>query len=91
MQNRPSKIKKYPDVVKVEPQDNYVLKAYFDNGVIKVFDCNYLFEDTYYKPLKRTYLFNKAVADLGGIIWTDEIDIAKEEVYEKGVTIANNN
>ena len=91
MQNRATKITRYPDIVRVEPKDNYVLKVYFDNGVVKFFDCHYLFEEDYCKPLKKTWIFDKTVADLGGIIWTDEIDIAKEEVYEKGVTIDHNN
>ena len=91
MQNRPAEIKKYPYVIKVIPKDNYILEAYFGNGVVKAFDCNYLFEDDFYKPLKRTYLFNKAYANLGGVVWNDEIDIAAEEVYDKGVTVDNDN
>ncbi len=91
MQNRPTKIKKWPDIISVEPLENYTLIVYFENGVKKFFDCKYLFNEDYYVPLKNKGIFNRAVADLGGIIWTDEIDIAKEEVYEKGVTVDENN
>ena len=38
-------------------------------------------------PLKNKGIFKRAFANLGGVVWTDMIDIAKEEVYDKGVTI----
>ncbi len=87
MQNRTSEINDYLKLVKVEPKSNYHLISTFSNGVVKDFDCNYLFERDYFKSLKNKGIFNKAYANLGGVVWTDEIDLAMEEVYEKGVTV----
>ena len=88
MQDRTSEIKDYLALVKVEPTDGYHLISTFNNGVVKDFDCNYLLEIDYFKPLENWGIFNKAFANLGGVVWTDEIDLAMEEVYEKGVTIS---
>ena len=87
MQNRPSKINGFLKLIKVEPKGNYHLISTFSNGVVKDFDCNYLLEMSYYKSLKNKGVFNKAYANLGGVVWADDIDLAMEEVYEKGVTV----
>ena len=87
MQNRSTEIKRYPNVTKVKVMDDYVLKAQFENGEVKLFDCKYLLEQKFFKPLRNKGIFKKAFANLGGVVWTDMIDIAKEEVYDKGVTI----
>lgn len=75
----------------VKVMDNYVLEVHFENGEAKIFDCKYLLEQKFFKPLKNKGIFNKAFANLGGIVWTDMIDIAKEEVYDKGITVDNAN
>ena len=43
-----------------------------------------------FAPLNDGALFSNAQLDRWGIIWNDEIDIAIEEVYEKGVTVDDN-
>ena len=90
MQDRPPKINSYITLDKVEPTSDYHLISTFSNGVVKDFDCNYLLEQNYFSSLKNKGVFNKAYANLGGVVWTDEIDLAMEEVYDKGVTVANN-
>ena len=43
-----------------------------------------------FAPLNDGALFSNAQLDRWGIIWNDEIDIAIEEVYEKGVAVNDN-
>ena len=87
MQDRSVKIKDYLTLDKVEPTNDYHLISTFSDGIVKDFDCAYLLEMNYFKSLKNKGIFNKARANLGGVVWTDEIDLATKEVYEKGVTI----
>lgn len=91
MQDRTTEVDEYLKLIKVEPTENYHLISTFSNGVVKDLDCNYLLERNFFKPLKNKGIFKKAFANLGGVVWTDMIDLAMEEVYEKGVTIDNAN
>ena len=91
MQNRSIEINNCLTLDRVEPTNDYHLISTFSNGVVKDFDCKYLLKMDYFKCLKNKAIFNRARANLGGVVWNDEIDIAIEEVYEKGVTIDHNN
>ena len=44
-----------------------------------------------FQPLENLDLFNQAHVDYGGVVWNDEIDLAQESLYDKGVTIDNDN
>jgi antitoxin component YwqK of YwqJK toxin-antitoxin module len=93
MQDRPTAIDMFncPAPLKLEIGDNYFLKVTFNNGVTKNFDLSPYFEKyKFFAPLKERKLFENAQLDRWAIIWNDDFDIAIEEVYEKGVTIANN-
>ena len=49
MPNRPIEIKRYPNVIEVKVVDDYVLKAHFENGEAKIFDCKYLLEQKIFR------------------------------------------
>ena len=89
MQDRAPEINGFITLDKVEPTNDYHLISTFSNGVVKDFDCNYLLERNFFKALENKGIFNKAHANLGGVVWTEDIDLAMEEVYERGVTVAN--
>ena len=67
---------------------NYSLIVSFDNGVVKKFGmASYIERYEVFAPLREKELFENAQLDRWAIIWNDDLDIAIEEVYEKGVTI----
>ncbi len=73
-------------VKKVEPLDNYILKVTFEDGTIKHYDINPLFDKwSIFKSLKTIKgLFEQVKVDVGGygISWNDEIDLSCNELWE---------
>lgn len=80
-----------PEPLKVNANDEYYLVTTFNNGVVKKFDFTPYFKYEYFAPLKDKKLFKQAKTIPSAIIWNDDLDIAIEEVYDKGVTIDNDN
>ncbi len=89
MQDRTTKINGYLTLNEVVPTNDYHLISTFSNGVVKDFDCNYLLDQNYFKSLKNIGIFKRAYANLGGVVWTDDIDLAMEVIYEKGITVVD--
>lgn len=77
-------------VVAVEPHDDYSLIVTFQSGVKKRYDMRPLIEGDKafkpYAPLKDLDFFMRAYVD-GSVAWSDEIDIAPEELYDNGVAV----
>lgn len=69
-------------VKEVCPQSNYTLWLTFANGEKKVYDARPLLEKPLYAQLKSPAFFLKAKVSCGTVIWSDEIDIAPEHLYE---------
>ena len=91
MQNRTAKkIDAYncPVATSVKVLDDYILQTTFNNGVIKVYDFKPNFRYKVFSKLKDKDFFKGAYLDHGAIAWSDDYDIAIEEVYEAGKTIS---
>lgn len=76
---------------KVEPLDNMLLKVEFIDNEIKLYDVKKLVSKwKVFEILKDKKLFNQVKVDQGGygIIWSDEIDIACEELWENGKKVS---
>ena len=75
-------------VMAVEPKEDFTLLLTFAKGKKRLFDCKkYLFDDDYAKPLHDINLYMKAKADHNTVMWTEDLDIAPEYLYEKSVKI----
>lgn len=75
-------------VMEVEPKEDFTLLLTFAKGKKRLFDCKkYLFNDDYAKPLQDLSFFMKARADHHTVMWTNELDIAPEYLYEKSVKV----
>ena len=75
-----------PDIIEVHALDGYVLRVKFADGVIKDCDLSSLTEQGVFTCLKNRDFFLKAHPQDGAIVWSDEIDIAPEFLYEHGIT-----
>ncbi len=62
--------------------DDYTLLLTFVTGEKKLFDCKPLLADSFFEPLKDINFFKKAHICGRSVVWSDEIDIAPEYVYE---------
>jgi len=71
----------------VRPLDNWMLWVRFSTGEAKLYDCKPLLKYKAFEPLKDIETFRGVYIDYGVVVWNDgDIDIAPEELYEKGVS-----
>ena len=75
-------------IIKIQPQDNYIIICEFKNKMKKKYDVKPLIKrNIYFKQLEKDInLFFKVRVDNGGygISWNEEIDLAAEEIWENG-------
>ena len=71
----------------VKANDDYTLLLTFVTGEKKLFDFKPLLDDYYFIPLKNIDLFKKAYICGRSVVWSDEIDIAPEYLYENGIPV----
>jgi len=78
-----------PDPVAVEPQDNMMLKVFFEDGTVKLHDVKlYLKKFKVFEQLLNEELFKSAYVDGYGIAWNDDIDLSIYDVWELGQTVS---
>lgn len=79
-------------IKEVYTKDNYILICKFENGVKKEYDLKQLIEKypIFRKLQTDNILWNKITVDNGGygVSWDDEIDLAAEEIWNKGETVS---
>ena len=79
-----------PAPTHLEIGESHSLIVAFNNGTTKNSDMTpYIENYKVFASLNDNDLFSKAQLDHWAIIWNDDIDIAIEEVYEKGVTVGD--
>ena len=69
---------------------DYKISIQFSEGVTKIYKVEELIrKNPMFKNLKNKELFYNVEVDIGGygIIWSDDIDISCDELFEKGKTI----
>lgn len=77
-----------PAPLTLSVRENYILRVCYNNGEVRDFDFKpYIERDKCFRSLKNEKLFKQAHIERWAVYWDDELDIAIEEVYEKGVTV----
>ena len=67
--------------VGVEPLNNYLLRVFFSNGEVKIFDVKPYLELKVFAPVKDKSFFAKVKTEFNTVVWNDRIDIDPEELY----------
>lgn len=70
------------------PRSDYTIELEFADGKQGVFDARSLLESPLYAPLKALPFFMMARAKYDTVVWTDDLDIAPEHLYDACVPIA---
>jgi hypothetical protein len=70
-----------PRPTTVKPNANFTLNLTFNNGEKRVFDAMPYLEYPAFQALKFTNLFMQARVEHNTVVWSDEIDIAPENLY----------
>lgn len=71
----------------VHPKDDYTLLLTFADGEKKVYDARPLLKKAIYAQLKSLPFFLSAKAECGTVVWSDDVDIAPEHLYECSVPV----
>ena len=71
----------------VEPREDYSMLLTFENGERRVYDAQPLLAKPICADLKNIRFFMTAKALYGTVVWSDDIDIAPEHLYECSVPV----
>lgn len=71
----------------VHPKKDYTLLLTFADGEKKVYDARPLLKKAIYAQLKSLPFFLSAKAECGTVVWSDDVDIAPEHLYECSVPV----
>ena len=74
-------------VTNVTPRQDYTLDVSFADGSEKVYDMRPHLTKGVFQRLQNLPFFMQAHTDGCTVVWSDDLDIAPEELYENGVPI----
>jgi hypothetical protein len=76
----------FPKIKSIEPLSNKRLKATFESGDIRIYDCRPLLKEEPFKALQDESLFRSVKAEKHGyaVVWNDEIDLSESEIWIHG-------
>ena len=74
-------------VTAVQPNPDFTLLITFAKGKKRLFDCKTIFNRKYAERLKDIDFFMKAKADHQTVMWTEDLDISPEFLYENSVKV----
>lgn len=69
-------------VREVQPRSDYTLLLTFADGTHKVYDARPLLEKAIYSKLNNIPFFLNAKAECGTVVWSDDVDISPEVLYD---------
>jgi len=75
-------MKKLLDVIKVKPQKDYTLLLVFENQEKRLFDMKPYLDKKPFTKLKDFSLFMQAKIAYGTVVWSGNIDIAPETLWD---------
>ncbi len=76
-------------VKNVIPNDDYSLTLTFASGEVKRFDMTPYLSERPWAPLSNKKLFMQPYLSCGSIAWNDDIDMAPEILYDKGILVGD--
>ena len=69
----------------VQTMPDYKLLISFGDGSKKIFDTKPLLNDKIFSELKNPAIFSRARVECGTVVWSDDLDIAPEYLYENSI------
>jgi hypothetical protein len=76
-----------PKVIKVQPEQNYMLNLWFANGEQRCFDMKPYLDFEVFQALKDSKIFNTATTFLASVTWSNNSDLSYDTLYLEGVSI----
>jgi hypothetical protein len=76
-----------PKVIKVKPEQNYMLNLCFENGEQRRFDMKPYLDFEVFQALKDRKVFDTATTFLGSVTWSNNSDLSYDTLYLEGISI----
>ena len=76
-----------PKVIKVQPEQNYMLTLWFANGEQRCFDMKSYLDFEVFRALKDQKMFNTATTFLGSVTWSNNADLSYDTLYLDGIPV----
>ena len=76
-------------VKKAIPRDDHTIVIEFADGKQGIYDATALLKEPMYSPLNSLDFFMKAHAEYDTVVWSDDVDIAPEHLYETCVPLTD--
>jgi hypothetical protein len=76
-----------PRVINVKAENNYLIRIWFSNGEIKVFDLKPYLDKGVFCELKERSVFFSVQPFMGSIQWINGLDLCPDTLYEDGVRV----
>jgi len=70
-----------PKVIKVQPEQGYMLNLWFANGEQRKFDMKPYLDYEVFQALKDREMFNSATTFLGSVTWSNDADLSYDTLY----------
>ena len=70
------------EITEVKKLGGVRLLVSFDNGQSGVLDCTPYLTHPYWKKLNDPTYFAKVRADMGMLVWDDDVDIGEDDAWE---------
>ena len=74
-----------PKVIKVQPEQDYMLSLWFTNGEQRYFDMKPYLDFEVFRALKDQKVFDTAATFLGSVTWSNNSDLSYDTLYLEGV------
>ena len=74
-------------VKEVKPLPDYMLHLTFESGEERIYDAKPMLQKPICVQLKEPAFFERAKVAYGTVIWSDDIDIAPEYLYEQSIPV----
>jgi hypothetical protein len=75
-----------PKVIKVQPEQGYMLHLWFANGEQRHFDMKPYLDFEVFQALKNYDVFNTATTFLGSVSWSNNADLSYDTLYLEGAS-----
>ncbi|MFI3168459.1 MAG: DUF2442 domain-containing protein [Faecalibacterium sp.] len=75
------------EVQSVVAKEDYTLSLCFSTGERKIYNAQPLLSKPAFQPLNSKIFFLTAKVECGTVVWSDDIDIAPEHLYEESVLL----
>ena len=77
-----------PKVIKVQPEQGYMLNLWFANGENRRFDMKPYLDFEVFQALKDQKVFDSATTFLGSVTWSNDSDLSYDTLYLEGIPTA---